>query len=57
MTGMLTRYERLVAAGELRSDPDQRRAAERLDRLQRDNQTCVCFFCFTRHMMHLLPAL
>ena len=36
MTGMLTRYERLVAAGELRSDPDQRRAAERLDRLQKD---------------------
>ena len=36
MTGMLTRYERLVAAGELHSDPDQRRAAERLDRLQKD---------------------
>ena len=36
MTGMLARYERLVAAGELRPDPDQRRAAERLDRLQKD---------------------
>ncbi|MXO48612.1 cell division protein ZapE [Erythrobacter vulgaris] len=36
MTGMLARYEKLVAAGELRSDPDQRRAAERLDRLQKD---------------------
>ena len=38
MNGMLARYERLVAAGELRSDPDQRRAAERLDRLQRELQ-------------------
>ncbi|MDP4575363.1 cell division protein ZapE [Qipengyuania sp. G39] len=38
MSGMLARYERLVAAGELRSDPDQRRAAERLDRLQRELQ-------------------
>ncbi|WP_369025135.1 cell division protein ZapE [Qipengyuania sp. RANM35] len=36
MSGMLARYERLVAAGELRSDPDQRRAAERLDKLQKD---------------------
>ena len=36
MTGMLARYEKLVSAGELRSDPDQRRAAERLDRLQKD---------------------
>ncbi|WP_324827278.1 cell division protein ZapE [Qipengyuania zhejiangensis] len=36
MTGMLARYERLVAAGELRSDPDQRTAAVRLDRLQKD---------------------
>ena len=36
MTGMLARYERLVAAGELRTDPDQRRAAERLDRLQKE---------------------
>ncbi len=33
---MLARYERLVAAGELQADPDQRRAAERLDRLQKD---------------------
>ncbi|WP_421991573.1 cell division protein ZapE [Qipengyuania sp.] len=36
MTGMLARYERLVAAGELQADPDQRRAAERLDRLQKE---------------------
>ncbi|MEZ5682319.1 MAG: cell division protein ZapE [Erythrobacter sp.] len=36
MSGMLARYERLVAAGELRADPDQRRAAERLDKLQKD---------------------
>ena len=36
MTGMLARYEKLVEAGELRSDPDQRRAAARLDKLQKD---------------------
>ncbi|WP_375289456.1 cell division protein ZapE [Qipengyuania sp.] len=36
MTGMLARYERLVAAGELRADPDQRAAAQRLDRLQKE---------------------
>jgi cell division protein ZapE len=35
MTSVLSRYERLVAAGELRPDPDQRRVAERLDRLAR----------------------
>ena len=31
---MLARYEALVAAGELRPDPDQRAAAERLQRVQ-----------------------
>lgn len=36
MTGMLSRYETLVATGELRSDPEQAAAAERLDRLQRE---------------------
>jgi cell division protein ZapE len=36
MTGMLARYEALVATGELRVDPDQGAAAERLDRLQRE---------------------
>ena len=36
MTGMLARYERLVAAGELRADADQRRAAQRLDQLQKE---------------------
>jgi cell division protein ZapE len=36
MTGMLARYEALVATGELRIDPDQAAAAERLDRLQRE---------------------
>jgi cell division protein ZapE len=38
MSGVLTRYERLIAAGELRPDPDQRRAAERLDALQKELQ-------------------
>jgi cell division protein ZapE len=36
MTGMLERYEALVATGELRSDPEQEAAAERLSRLQRE---------------------
>jgi cell division protein ZapE len=34
MSGMLARYEALIAAGELRADPDQRNAAEALDLLQ-----------------------
>ncbi|MEJ2411101.1 MAG: cell division protein ZapE [Novosphingobium sp.] len=36
MTAMLERYETLVATGELRSDPEQEAAAERLNRLQRE---------------------
>lgn len=36
MSGILARYEALVAAGELRPDPDQRAAAERLQRLQEE---------------------
>lgn len=36
MSGMLARYERLIASGELRPDPDQRRAAERLNALQKE---------------------
>jgi cell division protein ZapE len=36
MTGILDRYEALVATGELRADPDQAKAAERLEQLQRD---------------------
>ncbi|MGX7895109.1 cell division protein ZapE [Tsuneonella sp. HG222] len=36
MTGMLARYDALVAAGELQPDPDQRAAAVRLQRLQGD---------------------
>ncbi len=35
MSGVLARYEQLVAAGELKPDPEQRDAAERLDALQR----------------------
>lgn len=34
--GTLARYEQLIANGELREDPDQRRAAARLDRLQKE---------------------
>ncbi|WP_296716359.1 cell division protein ZapE [Erythrobacter sp.] len=36
MSGLLARYDALIASGELRADPDQRAAAERLDRLQRE---------------------
>ncbi|MEM6856370.1 MAG: cell division protein ZapE [Pseudomonadota bacterium] len=36
MTGLLARYEKLIASGELHADPDQRAAAARLDRLQKD---------------------
>ncbi|SMQ74661.1 cell division protein ZapE [Altererythrobacter xiamenensis] len=36
MSGVLARYERLVEAGELRPDPDQRKAAERLNQLQKE---------------------
>jgi cell division protein ZapE len=36
MTDILRRYEALVATGELRTDPDQAAAAERLERLQRE---------------------
>ncbi|MET0240436.1 MAG: cell division protein ZapE [Sphingobium sp.] len=35
MTGVLDRYESLVAAGEIRPDPDQRAAAMRLDGIAR----------------------
>lgn len=36
MTGVLDRYDSLLHAGELKADPDQRKAAERLDRLVRE---------------------
>ncbi|MBY4635704.1 AFG1 family ATPase [Sphingopyxis sp. XHP0097] len=36
MTTILAHYDALIAAGELRSDPEQRAAAERLDALQRE---------------------
>jgi cell division protein ZapE len=39
MSGVLSRYEALVASGELRADPEQNAAAERLDRLQRELET------------------
>lgn len=36
MTRVVARYEALVASGELRPDPEQAEAAERLDRLQQE---------------------
>jgi cell division protein ZapE len=39
MSGLLARYQALVAAGELKPDPDQRAAAERLAKLQQELET------------------
>ncbi len=36
MTGLLARYEHLIECGQLRADPDQRKAAARLDVLQKE---------------------
>nr|WP_298928151.1 cell division protein ZapE [uncultured Erythrobacter sp.] len=36
MSGLLARYEQLIASGELRPDPDQRRCAAQLDSLQKE---------------------
>ncbi len=36
MSGIMSRYDALVTAGELRPDPEQRAAAERLGQLQRE---------------------
>lgn len=36
MTSVISRYERLIAGGELKPDPAQRKVAERLDRLARE---------------------
>jgi cell division protein ZapE len=36
MTGLITRYEALLASGELKSDPEQAAAAERLELLRRE---------------------
>lgn len=36
MPGLIARYEQLIGNGELRADPDQRRAAVRLDQLQKE---------------------
>jgi cell division protein ZapE len=36
MSGVLARYEELITAGELKPDPDQRAAVERLQRLQEE---------------------
>ncbi|MEM6907719.1 MAG: cell division protein ZapE [Pseudomonadota bacterium] len=36
MIGLLARYEQLIADGQLTADPDQRRAAQRLDMLQKE---------------------
>lgn len=39
MTGLVARYEALVASGELRPDAEQAAAAERLEKLQRELET------------------
>ncbi len=48
MTRVLVRYEELVAAGELRPDPEQRAAAQRLDRLQQELEAPIPAGLFTR---------
>jgi cell division protein ZapE len=48
MSGLLARYERLVASGELRPDPDQRHAAERLAALQRELESGAAGGLFSR---------
>lgn len=41
MTGLIARYEALVAAGELRADAEQAAAAERLEALQREIESAT----------------
>ena len=41
MTGLFSRYEALLASGELRPDAEQAAAAERLERLQRELESAA----------------
>lgn len=41
MTGLVARYEALIATGELRPDPEQAEAAQRLARLQKDLERAI----------------
>lgn len=56
MTGMFSRYETLVATGELRADPEQADAAERLDRLQREMYKARSSTGFLGKLMGRKPA-
>lgn len=56
MTRVLDRYEALVTAGELRPDPQQRAAAERLDLLQRELETRRPHGLFGKFLGRKVPA-
>ena len=48
MSGVLAAYQALVAAGELRPDPEQAAAAQRLDQLQQQLESPATVSVFTR---------
>lgn len=56
MTSIVTRYGELVAAGELRPDPEQRAAAARLGRLQEELEATAATGLLARLMGHQRPA-
>jgi cell division protein ZapE len=55
--GLLARYDALIASGELRADPDQRLAAEKLDRLQRELEAPAPSSGFFGKLLGSKPAL
>ena len=57
MPGLLARYDALIASGELRADPDQRLAAEKLDRLQRELEAPAPSSGFFGKLLGSKPAL
>lgn len=56
MTRVRQRYDELVTAGELRPDPEQRAAADRLDRLQQELETAANGGLFGRLLGRKNPA-
>jgi cell division protein ZapE len=56
MTRVRQRYDALVTAGELRPDPEQRAAADRLDRLQHELETAANGGLFGRLLGRKSPA-
>lgn len=56
MTGMISRYEALVATGELRTDDEQAKAAQRLDKLQRELEASSTAGSFLGKLFKKKPA-